>query len=87
MEMGHMSSTARRIVLAIAASAVLIAPIVATGAASAASYDRTLYYRGSDVSFHVFGAARGYPGNAHAVYLNVENDRDGARIVGPLISS
>jgi hypothetical protein len=77
-----MSSAARRIVLAIAATAVLIAPIVASGAASAASYDRTLYYRGSDVSFHVFGSAPGYPGNAHAIYLNVENDQDGMRIVG-----
>jgi hypothetical protein len=30
----------------------------------------------------VFGHEPGYPGNAHAVYLNVENDQDGSKIVG-----
>ena len=33
------------------------------------------------MAFHTFGHIAGYPGNAHAVYLSLENDQDGARIV------
>ena len=75
-----MSRPIARVLTVLGAVAALGAPVAAAGPAGATPA-RSVYYRGSDVAFHTFGRVAGYPGNAHAVYLILENDQDGTRVV------